>query len=148
MLLLRAKSVDLEICLTRSNTEIWSKYSVKFVQSLFFSTSQQQTKLNCPFGDKTHGALSVCTRKDSVDYLLCILETELISRGRASIWIVSRESDRFSLPIKFKVRTTSESVCNVPARTLTSKILLQVGAETNTLDGANRTEDTATGTVT
>ena len=36
--------------------------------------------------------------------------------------IVSRESDRFSLPIKFKVRTT--------------------------LDGANRTEDTATGTVT
>ena len=62
--------------------------------------------------------------------------------------IVSRESDRFSLPIKFKVRTTSESVCNVPARTLTSKILLQVGAETNTLDGANRTEDTATGTVT
>lgn len=61
---------------------------------------------------------------------------------------VSRESDRFSLPIKFKVRTTSESVCNVPARTLTSKILLQVGAETNTPDGANRTEDTATGTVT
>ena len=62
--------------------------------------------------------------------------------------IVSRESDRFSLPIQFKVRTTSESVCNVPARTLTSKILLQVGAETNTLDGVNRTEDTATGTVT
>lgn len=62
--------------------------------------------------------------------------------------IVSRESDRFSLPIKFKVRTTSELVCNVPTRTLTSKILLRVGAETNTLDGANRTEDTATGTVT
>ena len=59
MLVLTAKSVDLEICLTRSNTEMWSKYSVKFVQSLFFSTCQQQTQLNCPFGDETHRALGV-----------------------------------------------------------------------------------------
>ena len=85
MLVLRAKSVDLEICLTRSNTEMWSKYSVKFVQSLFFSTCRQQTQLNCPFGDETHRALGVCTRGDPVDYLLCILETELISRGRARL---------------------------------------------------------------
>ena len=85
MLVLRDKSVDLEICLTRSNTEMWSKYSVKFVQSLFFSTCRQQTQLNCPFGDETHRALGVCTRGDPVDYLLCILETELISRGRARL---------------------------------------------------------------